>query len=149
MLCRQFLISALRPAHPNYSVILHPPGPRKMKKTLASKYLHTVDKYLQDGIVHEVSFKRILNSIHSETIKEVIESLVPNPVLQAPVPPVSCTEQRLSGPFRCLLAQLRSDKCVSLKTYQYFLNKSNLLFIHSPALPILLHSLLGTYGITQ
>jgi hypothetical protein len=44
MLCRQFRISVLRPAHPNHNVVRHPPGPRKMKEMLASKYLHSVDK---------------------------------------------------------------------------------------------------------
>jgi hypothetical protein len=56
MLCRQFLASALRPAHPNYKLVLRPSGPRKIKETLSSKFLASLDKYTEfsNGVVSEV-----------------------------------------------------------------------------------------------
>jgi hypothetical protein len=37
-----------------------------MKKTLSSKYLQTVEPYLnEDGVMAEVSYKRALKSIHT------------------------------------------------------------------------------------
>jgi hypothetical protein len=101
MLCKQFLVSALRRAHPSHEVVLRPPGPRKnskgrpMKETLSSKYLSSVDHFLSDGIMSEVSYKRTLKTIHSDTVSHVKSIQGINPLLGCRPPPVSASEQRL------------------------------------------------------
>ena len=50
MLSTQFLVNSLRVSHPSHAVVTAPPGPRKMKETLASKFSNKAAPYLVNGI---------------------------------------------------------------------------------------------------
>ena len=125
MLCSQFLLSAMRPAHPSHEVVLRPPGPRTnkagrpMKETLSSKYLHTVQPYLNDnGVMSEVSYKRALQSIHSNAVSRALREQSNNVLLQRRPPAVSATKQLLPRAHRVVMRRLRSSYCSLLRDYQ-------------------------------
>jgi hypothetical protein len=125
MLCKQFLVSALRPAHPSHDVVLRPPGPRTnskgrpMKETLSSRYLSTVEHFLSNGVMSQVLYKRTLNIIHSDAVKLAKSQQSVNPLLGRIPPPVSASEQRLTRPFRTVLRRLRSTHCSLLMSYKF------------------------------
>jgi hypothetical protein len=122
MLCVQYLASAMRPSHPSHEVVQLPSGPRQMKLTLQSRYMPSLAPHLVNGIVPQVSYKRILNKIHMSTVASVKAKLV-NRVLQGTPPPISASEMRLPKSGRRTLAQLRDDRCFRLKNYQVFIKK--------------------------
>jgi anthranilate/para-aminobenzoate synthase component II len=70
ILYKKFLASALRPAHLSQDVVLLSPGPetnsksRPMKETLSSKHLSSMEHFLSDEVMSQVSYKRTLKSIH-------------------------------------------------------------------------------------
>jgi hypothetical protein len=112
----------MHPAHPLHEVVQHPPGPRQMKYTLASRYMPALAPHLVNGIVPEISYKRIVNEIHSSTVKTVKSRLF-NRILQGPPPPIASTEIRLPKLARRTSAQLRDDQCCHLQTYQKMIKK--------------------------
>jgi hypothetical protein len=89
-----------------------------MKETVSSKYLSSVDHFLSNGIMSEVSYKQTLKTIHSDAISQAKSQQGINPLLGCRPPPVSASEQRLTHPFRTILRQLRSTHCSLLKSYQ-------------------------------
>jgi hypothetical protein len=132
MLYKQFLVSALRPAHPSHQVVLRSQGPRTnaegrpMKETLSSKYYDSIQHFLNDdGVMSEVTYKRTLKTIHSDTVKQTISLQGINPLIGRRPPVVSTTEQKLPRPFRVIIHQLRSTQCSLLKCYQLKINTIN------------------------
>jgi hypothetical protein len=125
MLCLQFLASAIRLSHPSHHVLQLPPGARRnkhgrpMKKTLAFKYMHELEPYLnENGVIPEISNKKIIDSIHTEAVQKAIAEQGPNPLLGRIPPPVSVSERSLPCEVRITLSQLRSTHCSALKSYQ-------------------------------
>ena len=118
LLCSQFLASALRPQHPSHQVVTQPPGPRSMKATLQSKFLPAIHHLLTGGITPPDEYNSIISTIHTEMVSNVIQNSGPNPVLQAPPPPVDDTERTLPRAHRATLSQLRSGWCSDLYTYK-------------------------------
>jgi hypothetical protein len=77
MLCSQFLVSAMRAEPPSHEVALRPPGHRvnaktgrPLKETLASKYMPTVEPFLHDGVIKQISYKKTLDKIHSDAVNK-------------------------------------------------------------------------------
>jgi hypothetical protein len=65
-----------------------------MKETLASKYMPALEKHLnKDGVIPEVSYKRVLKEIHTEAVKKAIAKQSPNPLFQRAPPPISDSEK--------------------------------------------------------
>jgi hypothetical protein len=93
-----------------------------MKHTLQSRHMPSLEPHLVNGIIPQVSYKRIINKIHSDTVTSVKRRLV-NRVLQGPPPPISTSDIRLPKLARRTLAQLRDDRCFNLQTYQIFIKK--------------------------
>jgi hypothetical protein len=133
MISRQFLVSALRLAHPSHEVVRRLPGPRKnkygrpMKETLSSKYGPSVEKYLQDGFMSEVSYKRTLQAIHTEAVNDAKSKQSHNPLIQRPPPAVSASENSLPRIFQTTLSRLRSTYCSDLKSYELKIRATNVL----------------------
>ena len=135
MLCAQFLASAMRPGHPSHETVRLPPGPRTrvdkdgevrpMKETLATKYFHVVEPFLNDdGVMAEVSYKRTRDTIHTNAVQKAIRRQGPNRLLGCRPPAVADSERYLPRAFQTTLNQMRSDFCSALKSYQFFINKA-------------------------
>jgi hypothetical protein len=124
LLCSQLLASTLRRSHVSHSVVTSPPGPRAMKQTLFSKSIGSVEKYLTDGILLEVNYKRILESLHTDAVPAEICEAAPNKLLGVLPPGIHPSEETLLRSHRCALSQLRSDYCQRLKSYQFSIGKA-------------------------
>jgi hypothetical protein len=94
LICTQFLAHAMRPAHPSHETVLCPSGPRQMKFTLQSRYISSLVPLLVNRIIPQVSYKRIINKIHTDMVAAV-KSRLTNKHLQGPPPLVSKSEMRL------------------------------------------------------
>jgi hypothetical protein len=125
VLCTQYLASAMRRDHPSHETVLIPSGPRRMKETLQSRYMHAVEPYLYDKVIMEASYKRILSDIHMATVSAAISRPGPNRVLGCRPPAVSSSEKRLPRSWGTTLSHLRSDFCSKTKFYQFFIKKVN------------------------
>jgi REP element-mobilizing transposase RayT len=108
MISKQFLVSALRPAHPSHEVVRRLPGPRKnkcgrpLKETLSSKYGPSVEKYLQNGVMSEVFYYKTLQAIHTEAVSDAKKKQRHNPLIQCHPPAVSASEGSLPRRLPCL-----------------------------------------------
>jgi hypothetical protein len=69
----------------------------------------------------EVSYKRAKDALHTEAVRAYLLSTGVNPVLGSKPPDIHPTEETLPRVHRTTLAQLRSGKCSSLQTYQFFI----------------------------
>ena len=117
MLCGQFLLGALRHGHPSSAVASADPGPRSIRSTLRSKFLPSVQPYLQNGATPDNSYRSALRSIHNGAVADAISSAAPNRVLDRAPPPVDGEEIHLPRHYRTSLAQLRSGFSSSLGDY--------------------------------
>ena len=125
LLSSQHLVSALRPGHPSHAVVTAPPGPRKMKKTLASKHLPSVESHLTDGKTDIALYKSIIGKIHTEVVANTIQTINHSRVLDGPRPDISASELSLSRADRTTLAQLRTGDCHLLNDYLVKTGRSN------------------------
>ena len=117
MLCKQFLLGALRPDHPSNAVVSADPGPRRIRSTLRSKFLPSILPYLEDGTTPEGSYRQSLRDIHRGAVADAIASAAPNRLLGRPPPPVSAKEKTLPRHFQTTLAQLRTSFCSAMGDY--------------------------------
>ena len=124
MLNTQFLASCSRPSHPSHEVIQQPQGARKMKNTLKAKHGDQIEKFLTNGAINPTDYKKILDDIHTEAVRKSIAKLEPNPLLNAPPPPISPSEATLTRKQRTTLAQLRSGQCQLLNDYKVLTGRS-------------------------
>ena len=89
-----------------------------MKETLTSKFATDLRPYLQgDVIADDLNYKEGLKSIHTDSVRDVIERQEPNNVLRTPAPTISPSEKTLPRRTRVLLAQLRSGYSSILNSY--------------------------------
>jgi hypothetical protein len=109
----------------NRETVLLPPGKRKMKNTLYFKFISAVEPHLYDGVIPEVSHKRVLNTLHTNAIAASICKCGPHPVLGCRPPPIADEEKFLPRRIGSTLYQLRSDYCVRLKSYLFSIGKVN------------------------
>jgi hypothetical protein len=131
MLCFQFLAKCLSPSHPSHDVVLQSPGPRvnnqgrPMKETLSSKFMDTVSPFLQNGIIPASTYNRTEDTIHTDAVRSYLASTEPNLVLGCAPPEIDPSELTLPHAFRTTLSQLRSRKCSSLRSYQFYIKATN------------------------
>ena len=118
MLCKQSLLSSLRPSHPSHGVVTSSSGPRPMKSTLQSKFLPSIMPYLVDGATDPATYTATLKEIHTHSVRDTISKLGENPLLGTAPPPISPSEKRLSRTQRTTLSQLRSGHCKLLGDYK-------------------------------
>ena len=115
LLTGQFYAQALHPSHPSHEIVKLPPGPRRMKHTLATKVGHLVDPYLVNGIIPDGAVKTAVDGIHTKVVGDAISRYGNNRVLNAPAPKINKLESSLPRPTQVALAQLRSGHCARLK----------------------------------
>ena len=119
MLSAQFLASSLRPSHPSHAIVSGPSGPRSMKATLQSKHLGRVAPFLSNGVIEPATYKTVVGKIHTACVKESIDKLGENRLLEARPPKISSSESSLSRAERTTLAQLRTSQCKQLNDYKH------------------------------
>ena len=118
LLSKQYLARTLQPSHPSHSVVTAPSGPRNMKHTLLSRFRRDVESFLDtSNTLPPENYTRTINSLHTSTVQQAIQSRAPNRILQTAPPPISDEEITLPRPHRTKLSQLRSGFCSSLNDY--------------------------------
>jgi hypothetical protein len=118
MLCSQFLASTLRPDHPSHETVNTPPGPRKQKFTLKSRFLPSIAPYLRDGVMLADAYRLSIRSLHTTSVQEYLDGRVQNSVLDSHPPPIDPSELDLDRPLRATLSQLRYGYCRRMLDYQ-------------------------------
>ena len=120
LLCKQYLASSLRTAHPSHQQVISEPGPRADRRvgTLRSKFLPSIQHLLTNGITPPSDYKCILKELHTSSVQSYLHSAPPNKVLLAPPPAIADEETRLPRHFRTTLSQLRSGYCARLNGYR-------------------------------
>jgi hypothetical protein len=73
----------------------------------------------------EVSYKYTRDTLHTNAMRDYLASTGVNPVLGIKPPDVHPSEETLPRVYRTTLAQLRSGKCLPLRSYQCFINLVN------------------------
>ena len=117
MLCSQFLLGALRRSHPSNAVVSADPGPRSIRSTLRSRFLPSVQPFLQDGSTPDSTYRSSLNAIHSGAVADATAAAAPNRVLGRAPPPVDSEEVLLPRHYRTTLAQLRTGFSSAMGDY--------------------------------
>ena len=125
LLSSQYLLSCSRTSHPSHQVVRQPPGARRMKQTLLSKHSHKVNRFLTDGVLDPVDYKKLRDALHTEAVASTISKLGNNPVLEAPPPPIAPSEATLTRRQRSTLSQLRSGQCHLLNDYLVLTGRSD------------------------
>ena len=121
MLSKQFLLATQRPNHPNKVNLDNPPPARHMKDTLVSKYGAEI-KAISTPDIPDDLYKAKLKTIHTYSVRNSINSMNNNKVLDSVPPEVNKTEQLLPRPTRATLSQLRSGYSNYLNSYKARIN---------------------------
>ena len=121
MLSQQFLLSTLKPSHPNNRPLDHAPE-RLMSHSLNTKFADSIRPLAPDGAIDDQSYKEGLKKIHTNCVTNVIRQENDNRVLGAPAPRISSMEKTLPRRTRTILSQLRSGFSTHLNHY---LNRIN------------------------
>ena len=119
LLCKQYLLSALRPGHPAERSVNLPPSRRNIKHTLSSRFRNSIDHLLTDGVVPAAEYRPGLRRLHTAAVEDALRTAALNRVLGTPPPEVDLSELSLPRPTRSALAQLRSGFCSSLESYRF------------------------------
>ena len=134
MLSKQYLLSTQKQDHPNPVELNGRPPPRQMKDTLQSKFGNYVKSISHPNLSSE-DYKRKLKTIHTKSVKDMLNSMADNKVLTAPPPPISDSEKDLPRAARTTLAQLRSGYSSFLNSYKARINNTNSIPDHCPLCP--------------
>jgi hypothetical protein len=89
----------------------------RFTNTLQLRFGEVVALYLTDGVLHQVSYKHVLESIHMSIVTENKLSLT-SKLLGTASPDINPIEASLPRRTRTTLSQLRSTYCNDLKSYQ-------------------------------
>ena len=122
LLCKQYLVSALRVSHPSHANVTTPPGERNKKQTLQSKFLPAVQPFLTDGILPPRTYKKTISQLHTSAVQDAILNSAPNPILGQIPPEIDPSELALPRHYRTTLSQLRSGHCPKLQSYLHKIN---------------------------
>ena len=93
-----------------------PPEPRKMKTSLM-QHNEEIAQLYQDQVVDEDSYKSSIRILHSDAVREALDSYAPNRVLGTPPPEIHFSESLLPRPIRSELSRLRSGFSRKLNSY--------------------------------
>ena len=85
LLCKQFLVNALRPHHPSRRVVTDNTNrrPRRtpIRYTLQSKYLPSIQYVLTDGLDTVDQYREAITTLHTDCVRSTLASFPDNPVL--------------------------------------------------------------------
>ena len=80
--------AATGPSHVSHAHLTAPPGPRRMKHTIANRYSNTVSPFLENGIMPEWKYKQTIDQIHTDAVAQVVDTLDANPILETKPPAI-------------------------------------------------------------
>ena len=123
MLSKQFLLSTQTQNHPNYTDLSAPPPPRVTKPTLTTCFGEEINRISSPNLA-PTTYKRLLKSIHTRSVRDSINNLGNNRVLNSQPPKISKTEKELPRITRSTLSQLRSGFSKHLNSYKARLDPS-------------------------
>ena len=124
MLCKQFLARALQPGNASHAIVTTHPGPKNVRHTLRSAFFDRdyqrryTDTGNRLGVVQARRYRAVIKSMHTESVRKVLDRMEPNKVLNSRPPLVSTDEQSLPRAHRTTLSRLRSGYCPALNTYR-------------------------------
>ena len=117
MLSQQFLLSTQSINHPNKVNLSAPPPPRQMKNTLSSTFGEKVKQISYPDMPTDI-YKKKLKNVHTSCVRDQINSMAKNKVLNTTPPKISDSEKVLPRATRSTLAQLRSGYSSYLNSYK-------------------------------
>lgn len=117
MLSKQFLLQTQKPSHPNSCDLNAPPVPRLTKNTIQTRFGNEIKRRIPDTGLDETNYKSILKDIHTDSVRDSINSLDFNKVLNEKPPLIHKSEKELPRRSRSLLSQLRSGYSSMLNSY--------------------------------
>ena len=116
MLSRQFVLTTQLEENPN-NINLNAPRPnRRMCKTLQTEHSHDIRNITQNGHTKD-QHKSRLKQIHTSSVRNYLNTVSENRVLQNPAPEICPSEKTLPRETRSTLAQLRSGFSSHLNSY--------------------------------
>ena len=121
MLATQHLLACHLPEHPGQRLREKPPPPRKMKPALVSAHAPRLEHLLEgvDLPLPTKEYRRLLKTVHTETVATTTQSYPPSGVLGTRPPPVNVREEKtLPRRTRRTLSQLRSGYSQHLLSYR-------------------------------
>ena len=117
MLSKQFLLTTQLPNHPNKESLDPPTTGRPMRRTLPLDYGDEIKALLPENFDHDTR-KTLLKTIHTNSVRESINNMGHNKVLNRPPPPINDSERTLDRKTRTTLSQLRSGYSNYLNSYK-------------------------------
>ena len=123
MLSKQFLLATQTQNHPNYTDLSAPPPPRVTKPTLATCFGDEIRQLSTPNMV-QTTYKKALKTIHTNSVRDTINNLGNNRVLNARPPKINKAEKELPRTTRSTLSQLRSGFSKHLNSYKNRLDPS-------------------------
>ena len=116
MVTKQFLLGCHAPNHPGNKHIDAIRPPRNLKPTL---YQHNQEVTNLLPVNTKQELKRGIKSIHTKSVRDSINNLKVNRVLQTKPPEIDQSETELNRKTRSTLAQLRSGFCKHLNSFKH------------------------------
>ena len=126
MLSKQHLVGMTQANHPNTCDIQHHP-PRLMRSTLVSKFGTEIQDFNLanlDPVDAKFQLKNHIQSIHTSSVRNTLEKLNVNKVLNSRPPEIAPAEKDLPRKTRTVLAQLRSSYSPFLNSFLHLVNPS-------------------------
>ena len=117
MLTSQYRENMRDPSHPLHNTLTDPKPDRKMKNTAQDTDYSLVVHSCDSETDVEKDRKRNRSTIHTEIVKEHLENIGINALLERTAPNVHGSELELPRAMRRTLAQLRAQKCPLLRKY--------------------------------
>ena len=125
LLCKQFLVNALRPNHPSHGVVTNTHNPRArsspIRHTLRDKFFPGIEHVIAGGISTRDDYDEAISTLHTECVSSVLRGYPDNPVLCARTPDIDPSEELLPRAYRTTLSQLRSGYSKHLMSFKHII----------------------------
>lgn len=118
MLSKQFLLATQKSDHPTPINLDSRLPSRIMKKTLKYRFGREIKRLVPERPISEQEYKKHLKTIHTNSVRDTINSRNVNKVLGRAPPEINAAEKSLPRSTRSTLSQLRSGYSIFLNTYK-------------------------------
>ena len=116
LITKQFVANFFLPGHPGTKHLGRPPEPRKMKNSALS-HTNELRNKLPNDFIDMKAIKSVQKSVHTDTVKNTLDSYTVNRVLAINPPDINHDEVKLSRETRTELSRLRSGFSRKLNSY--------------------------------
>ena len=118
MLSKQFLLATQKSDHPTAIDLDSRLPSRIMKKTLKYRFGRELKRLVPEPPISEQEYKKHLKTIHTNSVRDTINSRNVNRVLGRAPPEININEKSLPRSTRSTLSQLRSGFSIFLNSYK-------------------------------